>query len=199
MTGSGWTNWEQQVCVSRLATALWCHLYSGRDRSLWNESVERACVTQLHPWDISAPAPSPNLHISCSERRRRQTQRFGSFLHHSSRASWAVWIMIMILRMGKGQMRFLIITPLRWWWIQALLLSDIEKGHAHWLIFFKQSKLGQCCFFFSFYILCADTIHSLVKVFMLGCKNLRGEIMTSFPPDLSITQTQMHLLCSALL
>lgn len=106
----------------------------------------------------------------------------------------------MIWRMGKGQMRLLIISPAQ---VMMDPDSDVlwhwERTETDFFILSSQQVPNQedvlDVFFFFFLSWAAAAVRFLVRAFMLGCKYLREKSVTSFPPDLP--QTRTHICASS--
>lgn len=105
-------------------------------------------ITILH--HISAPIPSPKWHISLSVSQRRPRRSFGPFLHSCSAAECCGWCWIMITiwkRMGKEQMRLLIIFPTQ------VMMDPCSAALWHWdgtdfFIWSRQQAPNQEDFFY---------------------------------------------------
>lgn len=100
----------------------------------------------------------------------------------------------MIWRMGKGQMRLLIISPAQ------VMIDPGSAALWHWkgtgtdffILSSQQAPNQDDAFFFW----ANAIVRFLVRAFMLDCKYLREETVTSFPPDLP--QTHTHICTSPL-
>lgn len=102
----------------------------------------------------------------------------------------------MIWRMGKGQMRLLIISPAQ------VMIDPGSAALWHWkgtgtdffILSSQQAPNQDDAFFFFFWA--NAIVRFLVRAFMLDCKYFREETVTSFPPDLP--QTHTHIWTSPL-